>query len=180
MESPICCMPDLCVTLIAAVSEDGFISRGQGVPWDLPADRAYFRKYTTGQWLLLGKSTYLEMLGWFRDHQPLVLSRDPTFQPPVGMRVASVAEAMQRARAAEARELVVCGGSQAYAQSLPYARRLLLTRVQDTLGHGVAFPELDASEWQVLSEEHHVADQHHAFAFTFLTLQRHPQPSFGP
>ncbi len=173
-------MPDLCVTLIAAVSEDGFISRGQGVPWDLPAYRAHFRKYTAGQWLLLGKSTYLEMLGWFRDHQPLVLSRDPTFHPPVGTRVASVAEAIQLATAAGASELVICGGGHAYERSLPYARRLVLTRVHDALGTGVAFPALDASQWQVLSEEQHGTDREHAFAFTFVTLQRHPQPSLGP
>ena len=36
------------VTLLAAVSADGFISTGKGVPWHLPADKAHFRAKANG------------------------------------------------------------------------------------------------------------------------------------
>jgi hypothetical protein len=85
--------PPLCITLIAVLSEDGFISSGTGVPWDLPADKAHFRAYTAGKWLLLGRKTYEEMLGWFRDHTPLVLTRQEDYTPPVGRCVGTLAEA---------------------------------------------------------------------------------------
>lgn len=159
------------LTLIAAVSEDGFISRGQGVPWKLPADVAHFRRYTAGKWLLLGRRTYEEMLGWFRDHTPLVLSRDDGFVPMIGRRVSSVEEALQQTTSDE---LVVCGGAQAYALAMPLADRLVLTHVQTKLGEGVSFPAVQWDEWTEVSREPHAADDQHAHAFQNVTWERTP------
>lgn len=146
------------VTLIAAVSADGFISKGRGVPWDLPEDRAHFRSYTTGKWLLLGRTTYEEMLGWFRDHTPLVLTRDREYKPSIGHRVSSVDEAISLAEAAGQSELVVCGGEHAYALAMPHATRLLITRVDSRLGSGVPFPAINADDWAVTRTEPHDGD----------------------
>ncbi|MBX7209570.1 MAG: dihydrofolate reductase [Verrucomicrobiaceae bacterium] len=143
----------LTVTLIAAVSADGFISRGKGVPWDLPADRAHFRSYTAGKWLLLGRTTYEEMRGWFRDHTPLVLSRDAGFQPPKGRRVSTAREAIDLAVASAQPEIVVCGGAQIYAAALPHATRLILTRVDERLASGLSFPLVNADDWHVVSTD---------------------------
>ena len=159
------------LTLIAAVSEDGFISRGQGVPWKLPADVAHFRAYTAGKWLLLGRRTFEEMIGWFREHTPLVMSRDESFVPKIGQRVGSVAEALLLTTA---EELVVCGGAQAYALALPLADRLVLTLVQIQLGEGVPFPTIVLDEWTEVSREPHPADSLHAHAFQIVTWERTP------
>ena len=159
------------LTFIAAVSEDGFISRGQGVPWKLPADVAHFRAYTAGKWLLLGRRTYEEMLGWFHDHTPLVLSRDESFVPSVGRRVGSVEEALLLTAADE---LVVCGGAQAYALALPQADRLVLTLVQTQLGEGVPFPTITWSQWTEVSRKPYPADAQHAHALQIVTWERTP------
>ena len=144
------------VTLIAIVSEDGFISTGKGVPWNLPEDRSHYRRCTAGKWLLLGRTTYEEKLGgWFRDHTPLVLARDPSFKPPIGRRVATAIEAIDLAEKAEQKELVVCGGSAAFEMAMPHADRLILTRVAERLGSGVAFPEIDPRQWKITRAEPH-------------------------
>lgn len=150
------------VILIAAVSADGFISPGTGVPWDLSEDRAHFRRLTAAQWLLLGRRTFEEMLGWFRDHHPLVLTQRPLPSPWQGTAVTSAAEAVERAHRAGAKELWVCGGSSAYAEAMPLADELVLTRVADDLGDGVRFPEIDPTVWQEtrrLRPQHQVADE---------------------
>lgn len=140
-------MAEPVVTLIAAVSVDGFISRGRGVPWDLPEDRAHFRRYTADKWLLLGRITYEEMRGWFRGHTPLVLTHDSGCKPAPGHRVASVKEAMELAASARQDEIVVCGGAQIYALAMPHATRLIVTRVDERLGSGLPFPGISSSEW---------------------------------
>lgn len=141
-------MSRVLVTLIAAVSEDGFISKGRGVPWDLPEDRDHFRSYTAGKWLLLGRTTYEEMIGWFRDHTPLVLTRDLAYKPPMGHRVSSIREAIGLAESAGQDELVVCGGAQAYELAMPHAARLHITRVDSRLGSGVSFPSISDTLWR--------------------------------
>ncbi|WP_395753264.1 dihydrofolate reductase [Prosthecobacter sp.] len=165
------------VTLIAVVSADGFISQGEGVPWDLPRDKEHFRRTTRGQWLLLGRRTYEEMIGWFEDRHPLVMTRQRDFVPPVGETVAGVEEALARARAAGVRELFVCGGSAAFDAAMPWADCLILTHVDQALGTGVPFPTVDPAEWQRISHQHFPPDAAHAHGLTFATYERcHPLP----
>ncbi len=160
------------LTLIAAVSADGFISTGQGVPWNLPRDKEHFRRTTRSQWLLLGRRTFEEMTGWFEDRHPLVLTHSPVYAPPVGEVVASVAEALQVAAAGGAAELFVCGGGEAYAAAMPCADRLILTHVSSTLGSGVPFPDVPPTEWRQTSREDFPADATHAQALSFATYER--------
>ncbi len=160
------------LTLIAAVSADGFISTGTGVPWHLPRDIEHFRRTTRGQWLLIGRSTYEEMLGWFENHRPLVLTRDAAFTPPIGQTVASVAEALLVAGEGGAAELFVCGGGGAYAAAMPWADRLILTHVDSTLGSGVPFPPVNPSEWRMTSRQDFPADADHAHAHQFAAYER--------
>jgi dihydrofolate reductase len=169
-----CHTPDVptIVTLLAVISADGYISRGQGVPWNLPVDKAHFRAYAAGKWCLLGRRTYEEMLGWFKDHYPLVLCRDPDYRPPLGRRVNSAAEAIALANAAQQPELVVIGGSAAFDAAMPYAHRLEITHVHQILGGGVPFPPIDREEWTPVSRTSHGIDPQHAQSFDIVTYQR--------
>lgn len=160
------------LTLIAVVSADGFISRDRGVPWDLPRDRAHFRAATAGQWLLIGRRTYEEMIGWFRDHTPLVLTRNESFTPPIGQAVHSMEDAISLATAAQAPDLIVCGGSAAYEAAMPHAERLLITRVETSLGSGIPFPTIDMSTWQLIASVSHPADAENAHAMRFEEYAR--------
>lgn len=161
------------VSLIAAISADGFISRGEGVPWSLPRDKRHFRAYTAGKWLLLGRKTFEEMIGWFREDQmPLVRSRDAGYQPVVGRRVASVTEAIDLAEAAGKAELVVVGGSSVFDAAMAHAHRLVITHVDEILGGGVAFPKFSAEEWEPISREAHGVDEEHAQSFEIVVYER--------
>jgi len=162
--------PDL--TLIAAVSADGFISTGKGVPWNLPRDKEHFRRTTRGQWLLIGRRTYEEMIGWFQDHHPLVLTSDKTFTPPVGAAVSSVEEALSHGAKGSAQELFVCGGGGAYAAAMPLAGRLIITHVDTILGGGVPFPVIRSELWQAVSRQAFPADAENKLDMTFAIYER--------
>ncbi len=166
-ESP----PSFDVTLVAAVSRDGFISTGAGVPWDLPADRKHFRAITSDQWLLVGRRTFDEMTGWFQNHTVFVLSGSPTFTPTVGRRVGNASEAILLAREA-AKTLWVIGGGKTYAEAMPFASRLILTRVDDELDSGIPFPIIDPERWALKESLPHPADARHAHAFTIQVWDR--------
>jgi dihydrofolate reductase len=161
------------LTLIAAVSVDGFISHGKGVPWDLPADRSQFREKTRGRWLLLGRRTYDEMTGWFRpDHVPLVLSRDASLSVPGGRVVQSVHEALRMVGQAGEHELMCCGGAEVYALAMPQAHSLVITHVRQRLGGGLPFPAISSRDWEPVLCQPHDVDHKHACAFEVVTYQR--------
>lgn len=158
------------LTLIAAVSADGFISSGSGVPWDLPADKAHFREHTADKWLLVGRRTFEEMRGWFQPgHHPLVLTRDATLEVPGGQPVSSVTQAVHLASDAGETELVCCGGSEVYAAAMPHAHRLIITHVHEILGGGLPFPVISPREWEPVVRRTHPADEEHAQAFEIVT-----------
>ncbi|HCN30781.1 MAG TPA: hypothetical protein DIT64_19075 [Verrucomicrobiales bacterium] len=160
------------VTLIAAVSADGFISCGRGIPWDLPEDKKHFRAYAEKKWLLLGRVTHSEMSGWFRDHQPLVMTRDAGCKVTPGQCVASVEEALHLAESADQPELLVCGGSQIYAEAMPFADKLVITHVDRILGAGLPFPKIHRQSWEPVSRIIHGTDALHDISFEIITWRR--------
>lgn len=159
------------VSLVAVISTDGFISKGVGVPWDLPSDRAHYRAYTQGKWVLVGRRTYEEAIDWFGDRYPLVMAA-ASYQPRLGQRVGSVEQALALAEATHQRELAVIGGSSVFAAAMPHANKLIITHVDDTLGSGVPFPKIDEHQWHPVSRECHEPDADHAQAFEIVTYKR--------
>ncbi len=147
------------LTLIAALAEDRVIgSASGGIPWDLPRDRAHFRARTEGRWLLVGRRTYAEMEGWFGDRTPIILTKQPDFRPrhPAHRVVASPAAALDLARANGVGELIVCGGAEVYAATLPLAGCLVLTRIglHVDIPDPVRFPDFESSgEWRLSHTE---------------------------
>ena len=73
-------------------------------------------------------------------------------------------------------EKIIIGGATLYAEALPLAEVLYLTRVHANVEGDTYFPALDLSQWQEASSEHFDPDDHHAHAFTIATLTRRLTP----
>jgi dihydrofolate reductase len=170
------------LTLVAAMDENGLLGRtggaGTGLPWHLPDEVAHFRAYCAGKWLLLGRTTFDEMLGWLREGHagmPLVLSGRCGWDPPMGRLVSSVPQAIAMAEAAGQKELVCVGGGQAFAAALPYANKMVLTTVHHAYAAepgGVHFPKWEEAKWRVTRTERHARDERHAEEFTVRWMER--------
>lgn len=148
------------------------IGRDNQIPWHLPEDFKWFKKLTTGAFVLMGRKTF-ESLGKplpnrtnivvTRDTQRLAgdpriaamfgdlrvgLSETPDFErfePRDGWLVSDplrLAEAFEKAR--PSRPLFVIGGADIYEQLLPRCTDLYLSVVQREVEGDAYFPELDA------------------------------------
>lgn len=148
------------LVLIAAMSRNRVLATAEGeIPWRLPRDTAHFRARAAGNWLLLGRRTFEQMRGWFQPgHIPLVLSQDSTLPVPGGFVCPDVEKAITKAREHGAKELLVCGGGQVYAATLPLADEVILTTVEAEFEGRICFPELPEAEWRAESESHFPAD----------------------
>jgi dihydrofolate reductase len=67
---------------------------------------------------------------------------------------------------------MVIGGSQVYSLFLPNAERLYLTRVHAEVAGDAFFPQIDESQWRLVNDEPHSADDRNAFDFSFRTYER--------
>ncbi len=157
------------ITLIAAIDRQLAIGRGGELPWRLPDDLQRFKALTLGKTVLMGRKTATALGRALPGRRNLVLTRAATAPFPAMQPVATLAEA----EAIAVGELIVIGGGEIYALSLPFATDLRLTRVEHVVENADAFfPAFDATEWRVLAREAHPADARHRHAFEFVDLQR--------
>ena len=158
------------VALVVAMSDNGVIGKAGGLPWHLPDDLKYFKVVTFGKPVLMGRRT-LESIGKpLPGRRNLVLTRTACASAPGVEYVHSVGQA--RALALGAAELCVIGGAEVFALALPLATRIYLTRVHATIAGDAYFPLRDFSGWRESESVVHAADSRHAYAMSFLTLQR--------
>ncbi len=164
------------VSMIAAMDKNLVIGRaGGGIPWHLPRDTAHFRSYTAGKYLLLGRTTFQEMDGWFTDQIPIVITSKSNFLVPGGHKADSITDGIAIAKAQGAEELVVCGGASIYRATLPFARELILTQVETGVQerNPRKFPDYESmGRWKKVRDDSFPADDENRFAMRFLKLER--------
>jgi dihydrofolate reductase len=154
--------------LVAAMDRDRGIGRDGGLPWHLPDDLKRFKRLTTGHAILMGRKTAQSLGRALPQRRNLVLTRSGSV-PFDGMEAVASLDA---AFAIAGDTLVVIGGGEVYALALPIATRLELTLVDASVPADAWFPPFDAGRWREVAREHHAADERHAYAFDFVTLER--------
>ncbi|MEM7146353.1 MAG: dihydrofolate reductase [Verrucomicrobiota bacterium] len=164
------------VSMISAMATGRVIGTGSGgIPWRLPRDSAHFRGYTQGKHMLLGRTTFEEMDGWFTTQVPVVLTRNAEYEVavPGGGVALDVESAIRYADEAGAAELVVSGGASVYAAALAHADELVLTFVDAEVEGGAFFPDWEANgEWEEVSREAYGADEENEYGMSFVVLRR--------
>jgi dihydrofolate reductase len=158
------------VALIVAMDESGVIGREGRLPWRQPADLMHFKVLTMGKPILMGRKTFDSIGRPLPGRMNLVLTRKSDWTHEGVITVHSVEEALRRAGPAP--ELMVIGGADIFRLALPSAQRVYLTRMHATVEGDVRFPAIDWSRWRELERQEFAADDTHAYAMTFLTLER--------
>lgn len=163
------------ISLIVAASTNNVIGKSNGMVWSLPNDTKYFKNTTWGMPVIMGRKTYESM-----SSEPLpgrfifVVTRNRSWDPksPKVKVVTSVDEAIKEAAATDCREIFVAGGGQIYAEALPLADKIYLTRVHAVVEGDAYFPVFDQKEWELMSESDFAADDRHAYAYSFQVWER--------
>jgi dihydrofolate reductase len=158
------------LSLVAAVDRNFAIGRDNQLPWHLPDDLRRFKALTLGKPVLMGRKTAESLGRALPKRENLVLTRSGRV-PFDGMRaVASLDEAL---RFAGESEIMVIGGGEIYALTLPLATRLYLTHVDTMVADAEAFfPRMNRDEWRITERVAHAADDKHAHTFEFVDYQR--------
>jgi dihydrofolate reductase len=146
------------------------------LPWRLPADLRKFRELTMGHHIIVGRKTFESIGQPLPGRQSIIVTRDKSYRANSVDEscsiVHSVEEAISLARSKGESEVFVCGGSEIYAHSLPFADRLYLTLVEAEVEADAFFPEWNESEWVEQENLSHPADEKNQYQFTFKVLAR--------
>jgi dihydrofolate reductase len=158
------------LSLVVAVSENDVIGRDNALPWHLPADLKHFKAVTMGKPIVMGRKTWESIGRPLPGRLNIVISRNRALEIPGVTVVSSFEEALTRA--GDVPEVAVIGGAELFRSALPLASRIYFTRVHGIFEGEIKFPSLDLSQWREIDSSTHPADDKHAYAMTFTTLER--------
>jgi dihydrofolate reductase len=152
------------LAIVVAMAKNRGIGLGGKLPWHLPEDLKRFKALTLGHALIMGRKTHESIGRALPGRRNLVVTRSGASFP--GCETAgTLLDAMTLARQTDALPMVI-GGAELYAQALPYATHLYLTRVDRDVEADTFFPALIEVEWKQVAAEA-LGD-----GVTFVTLVR--------
>jgi dihydrofolate reductase len=137
------------LALIAAVARNGVIGRAGKVPWDLPEDRAFFRRTTMGHAIVMGRKTWDETGRPLDGRRNLVVSRGAVSGRAGEREVFPTLEAAVAAARTTDPEPHVIGGAEIFRLALPLATKLVLSEVAFDAEGDTVFPAWDRAQWRV-------------------------------
>ncbi|WP_139410233.1 type 3 dihydrofolate reductase [Aeromonas veronii] len=160
------------ISMIAAMAHDRVIGKDNQMPWHLPADLAHFKRVTLGKPVLMGRKTFESIGRPLPVRRNLVISRNPDYQAEGIEVVGSVEAALALLAGSSVEELMVIGGGHLYAEMLPSADCLYLTRIDLAVEGDTRFPAFDDGQWQRIECESHPADEKNPHPYSFEIWQR--------
>jgi len=144
-------------SLIAAVAKNNCIGVNNKIPWNIPEDFQYFKKTTLGKTVLMGEKTFESILGYLGKplpgRQTVVLTRNPNFTAPPGVRVfSSLDQAWEKLKD---EDVFICGGASIYSQTINRVDTLYITWIDQEPEGDVFFPKIDSTVWKETWREDH-------------------------
>ncbi|QOI11283.1 type 3 dihydrofolate reductase [Blochmannia endosymbiont of Colobopsis nipponica] len=160
------------ISLIASLTFDNVIGKGNFIPWNFPLDMKWFKLHTLNKPIIMGRKTF-ESIG----NKPLpgrlnvVLSRSRQVIYADLIFVRTPKEALSLIGMAN--EVMIIGGGQVYDYFIQDAYRLYLTYIDVDISGDVFFPYFHERKWNtIFIEEYYDVGLMNHRAFYFKILER--------
>lgn len=137
------------INIIAAMTKDRVIGKGGVLPWNLKEDMAVFKEKTSGQTVIMGKTTWLSIPEKFRPlpgRMNIVLST--TLKNANGAIVCNNLEKGIKQANESGKEIFCIGGARLYGEMLPIANTLHISWVKQNYDGDTYFPKINFEEWE--------------------------------
>ncbi|MFD2288379.1 dihydrofolate reductase [Pedobacter petrophilus] len=159
------------LAIAVAVGENLAIGKDNQLLWHMPADLKFFKQTTSGHTVVMGRKTFDSVGKPLPNRRNIVITRDAALKIDGAEVVTSLDEALEITKTEE-KPVFIVGGAEIYRQALPKTETLYLTTIHHSFDADTFFPEFERSEWEVLSSEHHQADEKNKYDYTFEVLKR--------
>jgi dihydrofolate reductase len=161
------------VSLIVAAGTNNAIGKDNQLLWHLPKDLQFFKQTTWAMPVVMGRKTF-ESLGGkpLNGRVNIIITRQKDWSHEGVVVVHSLADALFFAKESDYNEVFIAGGGEIYAQAMPQANKIYMTRVDAVIDGDTFFPEIDSSDFALSNEVLHAAHEKHAYGFSFQTWLR--------
>ena len=155
-------------SIVVAMDERGAIGNNGDLPWHQRADLQRFKAITMGKPILMGRKTHDSIRRVLPGRHNIVLTRDRDYRPVEGCTVVHDLDAALTVT--DSPEIMVVGGAELYAMTLPHSVKIYLTEIHAEVSANTFFPEFDRNAWHEISRDTYPADEHNDYPYSFVEL----------
>lgn len=155
------------ISFIVAVSENNVIGNKGQLPWSLPADLRYFKNTTWALPVIMGRKTFESFPKALQGRTNIVVTRQHGYTAANALVERTIEKAITTAAALQTVEVFIIGGGEIFQQAWDRASRMYITRVHAEVEGDAFFPELDKTQWQLVSSKSFEKDEKHQYDYTF-------------
>ncbi|MBQ9077575.1 MAG: dihydrofolate reductase [Muribaculaceae bacterium] len=160
------------ISIIVATARNNAIGAKGDLLYHISADLRRFKSITIGHPIIMGRKTFESFPnGPLPGRRNIVITRQKGYNRE-GVEVTDSLEAAIKT-ANDADEVMVIGGGEIYREAMGHADRLYLTEIDATCENAdTFFPEIDASQWEVVETNPWETDARSGVSYRFITLER--------
>ena len=140
------------VSIIAAMTSDRVIGRGDEIPWHIRDDLRLFKQITTGNIVVMGRNTWESIPVASRPlpgRTNIIIST--TMQAQQGVIVCRGIPAALSEAEKHIGDVFCVGGSQLYAEMIGIAETMHISWVKKAYEGDKVFPEIDPKIWNIMA-----------------------------
>ena len=161
------------ISHIVAVALNGVIGASGTLPWDLPEDLRFFREKTVNHAIIMGRRTFESIGRPLPRRLNVVITRQENYAANFPGIVTKPSFESARAYCATrletwGNEVFIIGGGEIYRESMDFADRLYVTRIQREFDGTVFYPDIDPEKFALIESRDHVGP----IPFTFQEFRR--------
>ncbi len=160
------------ISLVVAAATNNAIGKDGKMPWHLPNDMKHFKNTTWGMPVVMGRKTFESLGKPLPGRKNIVISRQPGWKAEGAVVVSSIEDALFLVKETDAKEAMVIGGGEIYKTLFEKAKRIYLTRVEAEPEADTYFPAIHPSQWRLVSQKDHEADEKNAYNHSFQVWER--------
>lgn len=166
----------LIISHVVAMSNNQVIGVNNDLPWNLKDDLAHFKEYTTGKTIVMGRKTFESIGRALPNRVNYVISS--TLSEIEGVSIfKTLDDAMEAAKAHNienniSNEIAIIGGGYLFRDSINTFNKLVLTKVDCSIEGDVFYPDIDFSNWELVSSESFLKNEDNEYNFSIETYRK--------
>ncbi len=152
------------IAAIVAIDLNHAIGKNNQLLWHLPADLKFFKQTTMGCPIIMGRKTYQSIGKLLPGRKNIIISRNEDFKIEGAEIYQSLNDAISEC---DSEKVFVIGGAEIYTLAMPMIKELYITIVKNKFDADIFFSKINTSQFNLVWEECHEADEKNKFDYCF-------------
>lgn len=159
------------LSIIVATANNNVIGKDNNLLWHISEDLKRFKEITSGNTIIMGRKTFESLPGILPNRKHIVITRDENFRVDSDMVevIHSLDEVLYKYENSTEENFII-GGGEIYKATLPFAKKLYLTKVKKDFDGDTIFPNINEDEWKIDFNSEEKLDPKSGLKFEFINL----------